>query len=85
MGNIEEGWEPFEVQVIIEGEMRPLLVVPDLEEPKYAIFDQHTTLGVMWQELGGSGKSWCGEGMAVEALLEQLGEQIENYLQNKPI
>ena len=85
MGNIEEGWEPFEVQVNIEGALRPLLVVPDQEEPKYEVFDHYTSLGTIWQELGETGKIWCGEGIAVKALLVPLGEQIEDYLTNKPI
>jgi hypothetical protein len=38
MGKIAEQWEPFEIQVTIEGETKSLLVVPDREEPKYQIF-----------------------------------------------
>lgn len=85
MGKIAEEWDPFEIQVNIEGETKSLLVVPDREEPKYAIFEQHVSLGTIWQETGKTGKVWCGEGMAVKALLTQLGEQVENYLNNKPI
>ncbi|NQX53017.1 hypothetical protein HQN86_05275 [Pedobacter panaciterrae] len=85
MGNIAEEWEPFEIQVTIEGEVKSLLVVPDREEPKYAIFDQHIPLGTMWQESGKTGKVWCGEGVVVKALLTQLGEQLEDYLNNKPV
>ncbi|SMC89048.1 hypothetical protein [Pedobacter africanus] len=85
MGNIAEDWEPFEIQVTIEGEVKPLLVIPDREEPKYAIFDQHTSLGTVWQESGKQGKIWCGEGVAVQALIVQLGEQLEDYLNNKPV
>lgn len=85
MGKIEEEWEPFEVQVTIEGEVKPLLVVPDREEPGYAVFDQHIPLGTIWQESDETGKVWCGEGMTVKALLTQLGEQIEDYLNNKPV
>lgn len=84
MGKIEEDWEPFEIQVTLEGEARSLLVIPDREEPKYQIFDRHTSLGMVWQESGKSGKVWCGEGIAVKALLTQLGEQVEDYLNNKP-
>lgn len=85
MGKIEEEWEPFEIQVILEGEVKPLLVVPDREEPKYAIFDQHVPLGTIWQEDDATGKIWCGEGVVVKALLAQLGEQTTDYLNNKPI
>lgn len=85
MGKIEEDWEPFELQVTIEGEARSLLVVPDREEPKYEIFDQYTSLGTIWQESDKTGKIWCGEGMTVKALLTQLGEQVEDYLNNKPV
>jgi len=85
MENVAEDWEPFEIQVTIEGEVKPLLVIPDREEPKYAIFDHHTSLGTVWQESGKTGKIWCGEGVAVSALLTQLGEQLEDYFNNKPI
>lgn len=85
MGNIAEDWEPFEIQVTIEGEVKPLLVIPDREEPKYAIFDQHTSLGTIWRESGNTSNSWCGEGVVVKALLTQLGEQMEDYFNNKPL
>lgn len=85
MGKIAEEWEPFEIQVTIEGETKSLLVVPDREESKYQIFDQHTSLGLIWQENGKTGKVWCGEGMVVRALVTELGEQVENYLNNKPV
>ena len=85
MANIEEGWSPFQVQVIIEGALKPLLVVPDQEEPRYEVFDQYTSLGTLWQEQDKTGKIWCGEGTAVQALLEPLAAQIENYLANKPV
>jgi hypothetical protein len=84
MGKIEEEWEPFEIQVNIEGQLRPLLVVPDREEPKYEVFDEHTSLGVMWREIADAGEIWCGEGVVVKALLATMGEQIEDYLANKP-
>ena len=85
MENIADAWEPFEIQVTIDGEVKPLLVIPDRDEPKYAIFDQYTSLGTVWQESGKTGKVWCGEGMAVKALLTQLGEQLEDYFNNKPV
>lgn len=83
MGKIEEDWEPFEIQITIEGQYKPLLVIPDREEPKYEIFDQHTSLGMMWREMGKDGEIWCGEGVVVKALLVSLGEQLEDYLTNK--
>jgi hypothetical protein len=85
MGKIEEEWEPFEIQVTIEGETKSLLVVPDREEPKYEIFDQYTSLGTIWQETDKTGKIWCGEGLVVTELLTQLGTQVEDYLNNKPV
>ncbi|TKC62048.1 hypothetical protein FBD94_07370 [Pedobacter hiemivivus] len=85
MGKIEEEWEPFEIQVTIEGETKSLLVVPDREEPKYEIFDQYTSLGTIWQETDNTGKIWCGEGLVVNELLTQLGMQLEDYLNNKPV
>lgn len=85
MENIAEDWELFEIQVTIEGEVKSLLVIPYREEPKYAIFDQQTSLGMVWQESGKTGKFWCGEGLAVKALLMQLGEQLEDYFNNKPV
>lgn len=85
MGNIAEDWEPFEIQVTIEGAVKPLLVIPDREEPKYAIFDQHTPLGTIWREEGNNVKSWCAEGVVVKAWLTQLGEQMEDYFNNKPL
>lgn len=85
MGQIAEKWEPFEILVTIEGENKSLLVVPDPEEPKYVIFDQHVPLGTIWQEHRKTGIIWCGEGVVVTALLTQLAEQVEDYLNNKPI
>lgn len=85
MGKIAEEWEPFGIEVNIQGESRSLLVVPDREEPKYQIFDQHTSLGLIWREIGKTGKIWCGEGIVVRELLNELGEEIENYLNNKPV
>ena len=85
MGKIEEEWEPFEIQVTIEGETKSLLVVPDREDPKYEIFDQYTSLGTIWQETDKTGKIWCGEGLVVNELLTQLGTQVEDYLNNKPV
>jgi len=86
MGRIEEPWEPFEIQVMIEGNAEKLLVVPDREEPdKYGIFDQHTAVGTVWPEEGKQGRIWCGEGLVVKELLQHIGEQIDDYLQNKPV
>ncbi|MBB5437975.1 hypothetical protein HDC92_001649 [Pedobacter sp. AK017] len=85
MGKIAEEWEPFEIQVTIEGEIKSLLVVPAREELKYEVFDQLTSLGLIWQEIGKTGKIWCGEGIVVRALVAELGEQVENYLNNKPV
>ncbi|TCC93150.1 hypothetical protein [Pedobacter hiemivivus] len=85
MGKIEEEWEPFEIQVTIEGETKSLLVVPDREDPKYEIFDEYTSLGTIWQDTDKTGKIWCGEGLVVNELLTQLGTQVEDYLNNKPV
>ncbi len=85
MARIEEDWEPFEIEVPIEGEPKAFLVIPEREEPTYKIFEQHTYLGVMWLEHRKTGKIWCGEGMVVKALALQLGEQIESYLSSKPV
>lgn len=85
MENIADDWEPFRIQVTIEGKVKSLLIIPDREKPQYAVFDQHVPLGTIWQDSGKSGKIWCGEGVVVRALLTQLGEQIDDYLLNKPI
>lgn len=86
MGRIEEPWEPFEIKVLIEGVPEKLLVIPDREDPKYEIFDQHTAIGMVWPEQGKQGKKiWCGEGFVVKELLVQIGEQIDDYLVNKPV
>jgi hypothetical protein len=85
MGRIEEPWEPFEIKVTIEGTPEKLLVIPDREEPKYEIFDQHTSIGTVWPEQGKQGKIWCGEGLVVKELLVQIGEQVDDYLVNKPV
>lgn len=84
MGKIEEPWEPFEIQINIEGNPEKLLVIPDREEPKYEVFDQHTSIGTVWVEEGKYGKIWCGEGAVVRELIAQIGEQIDDYLLNKP-
>lgn len=73
MGKIAEPWEPFEIQVSIEGNMEKLLVVPDREEPRYEIFDQHTSIGTTWKDQD----QWCAEGMIARELLDQIGEQID--------
>lgn len=85
MGRVEEPWEPFEIQVMIEGLPEKLLVIPDREEPKYEIFDQYTSIGTVWSDQGKLGKIWCGEGLVVKELLGQIGELIDDYLNNKPV
>lgn len=73
MGKIAEPWEPFEIQVSIEGNMEKLLVVPDREESRYEIFDQHTSIGTAWKDQD----QWCAEGMIARELLDQIGVQID--------
>lgn len=85
MGRIEEPWEPFEVQVTIEGNPERLLVIPDRDEPKYEVFDEQTSIGTVWREQGKQGTVWCGEGLVARELLIQIGEQIDDYRSNKPI
>ncbi|MBB5636852.1 hypothetical protein HDE68_002765 [Pedobacter cryoconitis] len=85
MGNIEEPWEPFEIQVLIEGNNERLLVIPDMDEPKYEIFDEHTSIGTVWVENQKQARNWCGEGLVVKELLARIGEQIDDYLNNKPV
>lgn len=86
MGKIEEPWEPFNIQVMIEGKSEKLLVIPDREEPdKYELFDQYISIGTAWIEQGKQGKVWCGEGLMVKELLPAIGTQIDDYLQNKPV
>lgn len=77
MSKIAEPWEPFEIQVLIEGQMEKILVVPDQDEAKYQLFDDLTSLGSVWSEQKGSGLVWCAEGMIARELLDQVGEQIE--------
>lgn len=83
MSKIEEPWEPFNIQVTIEGNTEQLLVIPDSDEPTYEIFDQHTSIGTVWQDPQAG--IWCGEGLIVRELMVQIGEQIDDYLNNKPI
>lgn len=85
MGKVEEPWEPFEIDVMIEGQPESLLVVPDREEPKYEIFDQYTSIGTVWADQGKFGTVWCGEGLVVKELLDQIGQLIEDYVNNKPV
>lgn len=77
MSKIAEPWEPFEIQVLIEGQMEKILVVPDRDEAKYQLFDDLTSLGSVWSEQKASGMVWCAEGMIARELLDQVGEQIE--------
>jgi hypothetical protein len=77
MSKIAEPWEPFEIQVLIEGKMEKILVVPDRDEAKYQLFDDRTSLGIVWSEQKGPGMTWCAEGMIARELLDQVGEQIE--------
>lgn len=79
MGKIAEPWEPFDIQVSIEGNMEKLLVVPDREEPKYSLFDDNTAIGTVWTTVGTQGRVWCGEGAVVLELLDQIGVQIDVY------
>ncbi|TDQ11776.1 hypothetical protein [Pedobacter metabolipauper] len=85
MSKIEEPWEPFNIELSIEGKPERLLVIPDREEPKYELFDQHTSIGTVWTETGKQGRFWCGEGLIVKELLDLIGEQIDTYTENKPI
>lgn len=85
MSKIEEPWEPFNIEVLIEGKTEKFLVIPDQDEPKYEIFDQHTAIGTVWLDTGLQGRCWCGEGAIVKELLVPIGEQIDDYLTNKPI
>jgi hypothetical protein len=85
MSQIEEPGEPFNIEVLIEGKPEQFLVVPDTEAPKYQIFDQHTAVGTVWIDTGLQGRTWCGEGLIVKELLVPIGEQIDDYLTNKPI
>lgn len=85
MGKIEEPWEPFNIQLTIEGNTEQLLVVPDQDGLKYEIFDQHTSIGTVWQVKQEQEKIWCGEGLIVRELIVQIGEQMDDYLDNKPL
>nr|WP_068891959.1 hypothetical protein [Pedobacter panaciterrae] len=86
MGKIEEPGEPFGIQVIIEGNSEKLLIIPNPDEPnKYEVFDEYTSIGTVWSDQGKQGRIWCGEGFVVKELLQQIGEQINDYLQNKPL
>ncbi|MBC8984833.1 hypothetical protein H9X96_03485 [Pedobacter sp. N36a] len=84
MGKVEEPWEPFDIQVLIEGQWERLLVIPDREEPKYELFDQQTSVGQVWPEQTAQGRVWCAEGLIAKELADQAGEQIDQYYLNKP-
>lgn len=77
MGKISESWEPFEIEVTIEGNPEKLLVIPDREETKYELFDQYTSIGTVWPDENKQGRIWCGEGLVARELLDQIGEQID--------
>ncbi|WGQ10694.1 hypothetical protein QG516_03370 [Pedobacter gandavensis] len=85
MENIEQESEPFEIQVTIDQEVKCLLVIPDWEEPKYAIFDVYTSLGTVWKESGETRQVWRAQGLIATSLLGQLSEQIDGYLNSKPV
>lgn len=84
MGKIEEPWEPFDIQVLIEGQWERLLVIPDREDLRYELFDQETSIGQVWPEDTAQGKVWCAEGLIAKELVDQVGEQIDQYYLNKP-
>ncbi|WP_316747408.1 hypothetical protein [Pedobacter gandavensis] len=84
MGKIEEPGEPFDIQVLIEGQWERLLVIPDLDASKYGLFDQETAIGQVWPEETGLGRIWCAEGLVARSLVAQVGEQIDQYYLNKP-
>ncbi|MCX2451777.1 hypothetical protein OQX61_10945 [Pedobacter sp. PLR] len=84
MGKIEEPWEPFDIQVLIEGQWERLLVIPDREDLRYELFDQETSIGQVWPEETAQGKVWCAEGLIAKELVDQVGEQIDQYYLNKP-
>jgi hypothetical protein len=85
MSKIEEPGEPFNIEVLIEGRPEQFLVVPDPKTLKYEIFDQHTAVGTVWLDTTLQGRAWCGEGLIVRELLVPIGEQIDDYLTNKPV
>jgi len=43
------------------------------------------TIGTVWPENQNERRVWCGEGLIVKELLVNIGEQIDDYLNNKPI
>lgn len=77
MTRVAEPWEPFDIEVLIEGKTEKILVIPDPDEAKYQLFDDHTPIGNVWTEQRGTDTVWCAEGMIARELLEQAGEQIE--------
>ena len=79
MGKIAEPWEPFEIWITIEGNKEKFLVVPDREEPRYEVFDDHTSVGTVWTEQKDTNKIWCAEGAIAKELVDQIGEQIDSY------
>lgn len=79
MGKIAEPWEPFEIWVTIEGNKEKFLAIPDREEPRYEVFDDHTSVGTVWSEKNDSNTIWCAEGAIARELLDQIGEQIDSY------
>lgn len=84
MGKVEEPWEPFDIQVLIEGQWERLLVIPDREEPKYELFDEQTSIGMVWPDQTPQGRLWCAEGLIAKELVDQVAEQIDQYYLNKP-
>lgn len=84
MGKVEEPWEPFDIQVLIEGQWERLLVIPDREELKYELFDEQTSIGMVWPDETSQGRFWCAEGLIAKELVDQVAEQIDQYYLNKP-
>jgi hypothetical protein len=71
--------EPFEIQVMIEGGMEQMLVIPNSGENNYKVFDGITSVGTVWTELQEGEQVWCADGMIARELLDQIGEQIEAF------
>jgi hypothetical protein len=71
--------EPFDIQVMVEGNMESLLVIPNAEENNFKIFDDITYVGTVWTEDRDNKKVWCADGMIARELLDQIGQQIDAF------
>lgn len=71
--------EPFNIQVMVEGNLESLLAIPHEEENNFKIFDNITFVGTVWEENRDGRKVWCADGLMARELVDQIGQQIDAF------